>query len=439
MASRLPVKDIFRLLATKRPAAALLVALLALVQLAGAAAAQDPIPPGEGQVLQAPPEGSETTIDDGTENSPATAYPIGCGQRLSKAVASASEVDWWVFEGYETSLMVVWVEAAEIGQPVNPRIKLYEDSPSFLAEENDDYDGKDSRLHYLAGDYLYYIKLEDLNDAQPGSYFINVDIPIYVSVAGNGTVGGVSYSAGDILVYYKCRAQWKMFLDMSDVSVTANTSNFATLDGGASFVMGFVKTATIPGVGSVLPQDLVAFSATDVGPDTSGTFRLLLDGSDVGLTLKSEQIDAVTVSDGRLYLSTTGTGSVPGVGSFENNDVMVFQGTSWGSTTAGLWHKEADGSDSGMGTRNLQGLWLNDYYVASDDENWFSMVFSQPFTATGGATIGPNDIAGCWQFLPGTAYSCGSAQADFTSFFGTLKIDAVDRGPHYHDTLPNFP
>lgn len=410
--------------------ALILAATVALILLIGGAAAQD---------APAGPGGNPLPANIEPNNTPDTAFPIACGEKWFKSVNSASEVDWWVFSGNETAIMVVWVEGAEEGQPVDPRIQLYEGgaTPADLVEENDDYDGKDSRLHYLTGDDDYYVKVEDLNDTQAGNYWITVDMPYYVSVAGNGKVGGVSYSAGDILVYYQCRQEWQMFLDMSDTGIKANTSNFATLDGGARFILGFVKTANLPGIGSVLPQDLVVFNATDVGPDTAGSFQWLFDGSDVGLTAKGERIDAVTVSNNELYLSTTGTASVPGINKFDNKDVVVFRGTQWGSNTAGTWEKVADGSDGGLGSLNLQGLWLNDWYLGSDDEYWYSMIFNKTFAPNFG-TANPNDVVTCLD-APDGPIDCLFVEADFTTELGSKKLDAVDLGPHYHDTLPNFP
>lgn len=408
----------------------LLVALLVLLGFGlGTAQAQDgtPVEPSLGEQ-----DGLSLPADAAPNNTPDTAFPIDCGETWFKHVTSAGEVDWWQFEGRETQEMVVWVRAAEEGFAVDSTLKLYEGAPDRLVEENSDYDGKDSRLHYLTGDDVYYLRFEDLNDSQLGVYRISLDIPMYISMDRAGSVGGVTYDAGDILVYYRCRQQWAMFLDMSNAGLTANTSNFATLDGGARFVMGFNQNANVPGVGAVVPQDLVVFNAVDIGPDTTGTFQYLFDGSDVGLTTTAEAIDAVTVSRGNLLLSLWGTGKVATVGKFQDEDVVRFRGQRWGATTAGSWELWLDGTAAGLSVADLRGLWYNDWYYPGED--WWYLTFD---VALGGGAIQPNDVAYCFTE---DAVSCPmSLGLDGATFGLKGKIDAFDGGPHPHDTLNNLP
>ncbi len=104
-------------------------------------------------------------------------------------------------------------------------------------------------------------------------------------------------------------------------------------------------------------SDIVRFTGV-LGPDTSGSFSVFFDGSDVGLGgtwRSSEGIDAVSVdAAGDLYLSTTGSFSVSGV-SGGDEDVFRFTPTSLGSTTAGAFQLFLDGSTVGL-TANITAL-----------------------------------------------------------------------------------
>ena len=102
----------------------------------------------------------------------------------------------------------------------------------------------------------------------------------------------------------------------------------------------------VPGVpGKVDDSDLVRFTSTSLGTDTAGTFSLYFDGSDVGLTLAGEDVDAVELlPNGHLLLSTTNTVAVTGVAG-EDEDLLEFTPTSIGPSTSGTFSLYFDGSD----------------------------------------------------------------------------------------------
>src|SRR5690606_23329996 len=90
------------------------------------------------------------------------------------------------------------------------------------------------------------------------------------------------------------------------------------------------------------------------------SWSLLFDGSDVGLSSSSENIDAVSIdAQGRLYLSTTGNFSVPGR-SGTNEDVFVFTASTLGSSTSGSFSSSLyiDGSALGLGGNDIRGVTL---------------------------------------------------------------------------------
>ena len=184
---------------------------------------------------------------------------------------------------------------------------------------------------------------------------------IYVSSSSNGTVGGVSFADEDILAYNTTSGTWSLYFDGSDVGLggsgAQDTAAFSFLPDG-SILISFVSPTTVPGVGSVDDSDVVQFIPTSTGTNTSGTFQLYFDGSDVGLTTNGEDIDAVSVlSDGRIVISTAGSASVPGVSGIRDEDLIIFTPTSLGSNTSGTWAALFDGSDVGLSTSSSEDVW----------------------------------------------------------------------------------
>lgn len=95
-----------------------------------------------------------------------------------------------------------------------------------------------------------------------------------------------------------------------------------------------------------------AFSDEDIlRYDTNGAWSLYFDGSDVGLTSSSHDVDAFDIlPDGSLLLSITGAASVGALGTVADADIIRFVPTSLGTTTAGTFSLYFDGSDVGLTT-----------------------------------------------------------------------------------------
>jgi murein DD-endopeptidase MepM/ murein hydrolase activator NlpD len=109
------------------------------------------------------------------------------------------------------------------------------------------------------------------------------------------------------------------------------------------WILSFTMSASVPGITErVADSDLVKYDAA------AEVFSMYLDGSDVGLTSLSEDIDAVDeLPDGRIVISTTGSVSVPGV-SGKAQDLLVFTPNSLGENTAGSWAMYLKGSEIGL-------------------------------------------------------------------------------------------
>lgn len=96
----------------------------------------------------------------------------------------------------------------------------------------------------------------------------------------------------------------------------------------------------------------VSFADEDVlAYDTaSGTWTMVLDGSDIGLSgAGARDVDAVhQLADGSFLLSIQGASTLPGVGAVDDSDIVRFVPTSTGATTAGAFELWFDGSDVGL-------------------------------------------------------------------------------------------
>jgi len=169
---------------------------------------------------------------------------------------------------------------------------------------------------------------------------------IYLSTTTDG-IATTSFGDEDIIAFDTASGTYSMFFDGSDVGITTDIDAFAILT-DSSVLMSFDKPTAVNGVGTVDNSDIVRFVPTQTGVTTAGTFELYFDGSDVGLTTKSENIDAIGLaSDGSLILSTNGSFNVPGL-TGKDVDLMQFSASSLGSTTSGTWSLFSSGSSLGL-------------------------------------------------------------------------------------------
>ena len=191
---------------------------------------------------------------------------------------------------------------------------------------------------------------------------------IYVTTAAAGSVGGIAYAVGDIMAYNGLTGVWSMVFDGSDVGWTKGIGDFEFLPDGSLLLT--TNTAFNVGVGATRfkmeVQDITRFVPTSMGTTTAGTFSLYFDGSDVLLSTAAERIDALARKpDGTLLISTSGkatvkNGAVTVTG--EDEDLLAFQATSLGNTTAGTWSLSNgfDGSLlTGMTAENVSGAWYD--------------------------------------------------------------------------------
>lgn len=184
---------------------------------------------------------------------------------------------------------------------------------------------------------------------------------LYVSSTTNGTAGGVSFADEDILSYNTSIGTWSMYFDGSDVGITSDVDAFSILYDG-SLLLSLDSDVTVNGLGAVDDSDLIRFTPTSLGVNTSGTFTMYFDGSDVGLSTSGEDVDAFGFTpDGRLVFSTVDSFSVPGV-SGNDEDLIAFLPTTLGALTGGTWSLYFDGSDVGLNnasSEEINAVWID--------------------------------------------------------------------------------
>jgi hypothetical protein len=167
------------------------------------------------------------------------------------------------------------------------------------------------------------------------------DNTILMSFSSAVTVNGVSASPQDVLRFEatslgaNTAGTFYMHFDGSDVGFDTSSESIDSLtllpDGRLLF--STTSSPAVPGV-SGKDEDLLAFTATSLGDVTAGSWAMYFDGSDVGLSESSgEDVDALDVVNGNIYLSTTGDFAVAGVAGADE-DVFVCAPTSTGDVTA---------------------------------------------------------------------------------------------------------
>ncbi len=222
--------------------------------------------------------------------------------------------------------------------------------------------------------------------------------PLYLSLAGTGSVGGVSARDEDILRFDG--TTWAMYFDGSDVGVGGVDVDAFYIVDADTILMSFDNAVTVNGL-TLEDWDIARFDATSLGDITAGSFSLYFDGNDVGLDTSAEDVDAIELlPDGRLLISTLGSPSVSGVTGGRDEDLLAFTPTSLGDVTTGTWQMYFDGSDVGLDTSaedtDALGIGPNgDIYLSTRD------VFAVP-----GVSGGDEDIFVCTPTSLGDVTAC---------------------------------
>ncbi|HJS20323.1 MAG TPA: hypothetical protein VJ785_16360 [Anaerolineales bacterium] len=247
--------------------------------------------------------------------------------------------------------------------------------------------------------------------------------PLLASFASNGSVGGVSFADEDVLKFNG--ASWSLLIDGSDVGVGgSDLFAFSMLDAD-SILMSFSSAVTVNGIAAT-PQDVLRFDATSLGSNTAGTFSMYFDGSDVGLDVSADSIDALSLlSDGRILISTTGNPTVSGLSGVNDEDLLAFTPVTLGNATSGSWSQYFDGSDVGLADRSNEDIDAVD--ALSNGSIYLSTLGDFSVTGVAGAD---EDVFICVPTSVGNTTVCNYSSSRYfdgsISGLGTNDIDAFN-------------
>ncbi|GAB5443916.1 MAG: hypothetical protein Fues2KO_42650 [Fuerstiella sp.] len=227
---------------------------------------------------------------------------------------------------------------------------------------------------------------------------------LYFSINSTETLpGNLTVSAADI-VYWN-GSEFSVHFDGSDVGLSSATIDALVVLNSQELLLSFTHSLYVPGIADrVDDSDILRFTAAQFGEDTSGSFSVYFDGSDVGLTTSDEDINALALlPGGDLLISTRGPTSVPGLSSIDE-DLIRFTPTQLGDFTDGSWSMYLDGSDlPEFSPEDIYGataypdgdlyLTLSSSFSAADlssrDEDVFSLTLTQTGEQSAGSFNGP--------------------------------------------------
>ena len=249
---------------------------------------------------------------------------------------------------------------------------------------------------------------------------------IYLSSTINGSVPGVgSFADEDILAFNPNNNSWSLYFDGSDVGLGGSgmdVNAFTVLPNG-EILLSIIAPISLPGIGSVDDSDIVKFAPTSLGSTTAGAYSLYFDGSDVGLTTNSEDVDAIAITaDNRLVISTEGSYSVSGLSNGADEDLLLFNSSALGSNTRGTWALHFDGSDADLtSSEDITGAWIatnGDIYLTAGGNFTVGSVSGQAsdiFRCTPGS-LGTNTACAYTFFWDGGTQNFGTAVIDGLAF-----------------------
>ena len=274
------------------------------------------------------------------------------------------------------------------------------------------------------------------SDHDPVLVGLNLRAPVnnvlMLSFNLNGTVGGVSFRDEDVLAYDAAAGTWGILFDGSNVGLgNADVDAFAVLDNG-HLLLSVSVLAYLPQLGLVDGTDIIEFIPTSLGPNnTSGSFRLFFDGSDVGLITLIHDVDSIDFdATGNLLISVRGPFFAQGVRG-NDEDLFRLRNGVFGPNTGGAWELAFDGSDVGLSTfsEDTRDTWTD------TDTGELYLTNNGSFRTTTGFTGKPADVFICTPISLGANTAC-----NFSSYFvgnsqglSGKAIDGLHIGP-----LPAF-
>ncbi|MDX1415383.1 MAG: tandem-95 repeat protein, partial [Candidatus Promineifilaceae bacterium] len=194
---------------------------------------------------------------------------------------------------------------------------------------------------------------------------INTDGSILLSLGKSGNIAGFgAVDDFDILRFIPTSTgvdtagTYEMYLDGEDVGLTGEDIDALGFTTDGRIVVSFRGSFTIDGI-SGNDEDLLAFTASSLGPTTSGSWEFYFDGSDIALdNASTEDTNGIWIDDlGDIQLTVRGAFEVPGVAG-DGADIFVCEPLSLGSVTDCNFRMFWDGSTYGL-NGEISGIFMN--------------------------------------------------------------------------------
>lgn len=189
----------------------------------------------------------------------------------------------------------------------------------------------------------------------------SVDEILLISSTQTLSAGGVSADNEDILALDRTSGEWSIYFDGSDVGLASRDIDAFQPLGDGSLLLSLDAPLTTTGLGKVDDSDILRFIPGSLGAQTAGTFELYVDGSDIGLTTSSEDIDSIgLLPGGDLLIGALGkvtTGGITGTGA----DLLRLSLQQAGIDTVGTFSLYWDGSDVGLSksSEKITAVWVD--------------------------------------------------------------------------------
>lgn len=152
------------------------------------------------------------TFEDVMEAEPndeqATATPVALGDVATGVIDPEADVDFYSLDVAEASVLVLDVDASEIGSALDPVLSLFDEGGTVIAF-NDDFDGLDSRIRFSVPEGRYFVAIADFSAGGSPSHTYSLSFgslapgpgdPTTLTATGLGAPLGMTAGAGVIYV-----------------------------------------------------------------------------------------------------------------------------------------------------------------------------------------------------------------------------------------------
>ncbi len=256
---------------------------------------------------------------------------------------------------------------------------------------------------------------------------------LFFSTAGDVAIPGVPAGAGSPahdnadIYKYDSAGNFSRVLDATAAGLPAATNLDALYYDAPNntFYMSFSPDGgtAVPGVGTVQDEDVVQYNAN------TGVWSMYFDGSDVGLGgVTAEDVDAFTLLNGDVVVSTVGTAAVTGLaGTYPSQDLLRCSGGTRGANTTCTWSQYFDGSDVALTAsgENIDDVTVFGNNVVLSTTGAYSVTGLSNAAASAGS-----DVIVCRGATTGTNTACTS----FSRYFRGSTLGITNNIDAFHST-----